>query len=174
MENINIPIRKQKPKLITSIIAIGNPIIDITAEIEEDIIRCYNLNPGDINYATNENLGFYSAIEQMLQVSKTPGGSAQNILRAISWGLRSNQINNNLIKLSMLGSVGGDSYKNQIINSLNQYNIKTDLLEEISNMKTSRCAIGIFNGNKYFLSENQIEYSPSPYYIKVHSHLKTI
>lgn len=111
MENINIPIRKQKPKLITSIIAIGNPIIDITAEIEEDIIRRYNLNPGDINYATNENLGFYSAIEQMLQVSKTPGGSAQNILRAISWGLRSNQINNNLIKLSMLGSVGGDSYK---------------------------------------------------------------
>ena len=153
MENINIPIRKQKPKLITSIIAIGNPIIDITAEIEEDIVRRYNLNPGDINYATDENLGFYSAIEQMLQVSKTPGGSAQNILRAISWGLRSNQINNNLIKLSMLGSVGGDSYKNQIINSLNQYNIKTDLLEEISNMRTSRCAIGIFNGNKYFLSE---------------------
>jgi adenosine kinase len=149
-----IPIKDQKPKQINSIVALGNPMVDIIAEVDEELLHQYNLRKNEINYATNENSDFYSKIDEMMQVSKSPGGSVQNILRALSWNLKSNpSFNINNIKLSMLGCVGKDLYKNQIINSLKSLNIKTNLLEEISNMKTSKCAVATFNGDNYFLSD---------------------
>ena len=53
----------------------------------------------------------------------------------------------------MLGCVGNDILKNKIINTLQQCNIHTNLLEQID-MGTSRCAVGICNNkDRYFLSE---------------------
>ena len=148
-----IPIKKQKPRQINSIVALGNPMVDIIAEVDEELLHQFNLRKSEINYATNENSDFYLKIDEMMQVSKSPGGSVQNILRALSWNLKSNSNDNNSIKLSMLGGVGNDIYKNQIINSLKSLNIRTNLLEEISNMKTSKCAVGIYNRDNYFLSD---------------------
>ena len=148
-----IPIRKQTPRLLKSIIALGNPIIDISAEIEESDLLSYNLRKGGVIYATNENKGFYSVIENKVRTTYAPGGSAQNILRSISWGLNYSNIDeNNQIKLSMLGCVGSDIFSNKIVNCLRQSRIRT-LLEQITNMDTSRCAVGICNGDRYFLSE---------------------
>ena len=157
MQNTSIfqtPIRKQKPKLINSIIALGNPIVDFSAEIEESDIQKYGLKKGEVAFVTNENKGFYSEIEQKLQVFSTIGGSALNILRAISWGLKNNNMDLSAEKkISMLGCVGNDILKNKIINTLQQCNINTNLLEQVD-MGTSRCAVGICNNrDRYFLSE---------------------
>ena len=148
------PIRKQKPKLINSIIALGNPIVDFSAEIDESDIQKYGLKKGEVAFVTNENKGFYLEIEQKLQVFSTIGGSALNILRAISWGLRNSSMDLSAEKkISMLGCVGNDILKNKIINTLQQSNIKTNLLEQID-MATSRCAVGICNNkDRYFLSD---------------------
>ena len=149
-----IPIKKEKTRLINSIIALGNPMIDIIAEVDEDIMQEFNLRKNEINFASNEDMHFYSKIDGMLQVSKSLGGSAQNILRALSWNLKNNPINNmTQIKISMLGSVGNDHYKNQIIRSLNSLNINTNLLEEIQNQRTSKCAVALYNKDRYFLSD---------------------
>ena len=149
-----IPIKKQKPKLINSIIALGNPMIDIIAEVDEETMQQFNLRKNEINFASNDDMNFYSKIDGMLQVSKSLGGSVQNILRSLSWNLKNNPIKNiSQIKISMLGSVGNDHYKTQIIRSLNSLNINTNLLEEIPNQKTSKCAVGIYNGDRYFLSD---------------------
>ena len=143
-------IRKQIPKLINSVIAIGNPMVDITAECERNYIDEFHLNEG-INYATNDNVAFFSRIEEMISVLKSPGGSALNVLRSLSWCLKKNNINNK--KLSMLGSVGNDTYKNMIISSLQSLNINTDLLEQLPNRNTSKCAVAIYENKRYFLSD---------------------
>lgn len=144
-------IRKQIPKLINSIIALGNPMIDITApQCERNYIEEFHLNEG-INYTTNNNLAFFSRIEEMIYVSKSLGGSALNILRSLSWCLKKNNINGK--KLSMLGSVGNDTYKNMIITSLQSLNISTDFLEILQNENTSKCAVAIYDNKRYFLSD---------------------
>ena len=155
MQNTNIfqtPIRKQNPKLINSIIALGNPIVDFSAEIDESDIQKYGLKKGEVAFVTNENRGFYSEIEQKLQVFSTIGGSALNILRAISWGLKNNNLEK---KISMLGCVGNDILKNKIINTLQQCNIHTNLLEQID-MGTSRCAVGICNNKNDIISHDAL------------------
>ena len=149
-----IPIKKQKPRLINSIVALGNPMIDIIAEVDDEIMQQFHFRKNEINFASNEDMQFYSKIDGMLQVSKSLGGSALNILRSLSWNLKNNPIGNiNQIKLSMLGCVGNDNYKKQIIRSLDSLNIKTNLLEEITDKRTSKCAVAIYNGDRYFLSD---------------------
>ena len=143
-------IRRQIPKLINSIIAIGNPMVDITAQCEMNHIEEFHLNEG-INYSTNNNVGFFSRIEEMIYVSKSPGGSALNILRSLSWCLKNNNIKGK--KLSILGSVGDDIYKNMIIRSLQSLDINTELLEQLPNKSTSKCAVAIYENKGYFLTD---------------------
>ena len=38
-----IPIKDQKPKQINSIVALGNPMVDIIAEVDEELLHQYNL-----------------------------------------------------------------------------------------------------------------------------------
>ena len=168
MDNFSIQIKKQKPKLINSIIALGSPIVDILAEIDENDISKYNLKKDEATFANNVNRQFYNDIIGKSHVLEIPGGSAPNILRAISWSLMNNNINlNEQKKLSMLGCVGNDTFKNKIINSLKDYKINTELLEQI-NMETSKCAVGIYDHRRYFLSELSASKCLSDNFVTIH------
>ena len=161
------PFSLSMPKT-SSILAIGNPIIDVTAEIDKECVQNYGLKFGEISFATPQNEGYFNDIENKSEVIYTPGGCAQNTLRVASWCLNKDPHNTEKnYKLTMLGSVGEDIYKNRVINSLTEYGVKP-LIEIISNMKTSRCAIGIGINNKQkcvlpqirasnFLSENFVK-----------------
>ena len=113
MNNFLNQIKDKRPQLINSIIALGSPIVDILAEIDESDIMKYNLKKDEATLANDVNRQFYNDITGKSQVLETPGGSAQNILRATSWSLMLD--NTNLTepkKLSMLGSIGNDTYGN--------------------------------------------------------------
>ena len=132
MNNFLNQIKSQKPQLINSIIALGSPIVDILAEIDESDIMKYNLKKDEATLANDVNRQFYNDITGKSQVFESPGGSAQNILRAISWSLMHD--NTNLTgqkKLSMLGCIGEDTYGKKILNSFNFFNINTELLEKV-------------------------------------------
>ena len=91
------------------------------------------------------------------------GGSIQNILKSLSFNLYQNpdlnNFNNNTnnmniienYKISMLGSVGSDIYKDKIINTLNQSRIEPII--KITNGETSRCAAGFYNKKPYLISD---------------------
>ena len=168
MNNFLNQIKDKRPQLINSIIALGSPIVDILAEIDESDIMKYNLKKDEATLANDVNRQFYNDITGKSQVLETPGGSAQNILRATSWSLMLD--NTNLTepkKLSMLGSIGNDTYGNKIINSLTQFNIKTDLLER-NVMNTSKCAVGIYKHKRYFLSEMSASKHLSDNFVRSH------
>ena len=143
--NINIsPAFSQTMPPLSSIIAIGNPIIDITAVIDKESIQKYGLKWGQTTFMSPENEAFFNEIENKAEVSYTPGGSVQNTLRVASWCLNMDPNNKNKnYKLTMLGSVGDDNYKNKVINSLKIYGVNP-LLQIIPNMHTSRCAVGVY------------------------------
>ncbi len=125
-----------------SMIAIGNPIVDISAEITQEILKLYNLHFGETVFANPSNEGFYKALEDMPQVTYIPGGSIQNTLRVAAWCLYMNPENINLFKVTMLGATGNDTYCNKIISAFNQSGVN-HILQKIPNMETSRCGVGI-------------------------------
>ena len=152
--NLNIsPVSSQTMACLSSIIAIGSPIIDITSQIDKELINKFGLKWGETVFATPENIEFFNEIENMPEVSYTPGGSVQNTLRVASWCLNSDpSAKNKNFKLTMLGSVGNDINKDRVINSLKAYGVNP-LLQIIPNMKTSRCAVGIYQKERCLLPE---------------------
>jgi adenosine kinase len=154
MNALNIsPVSTQTMPKINSIIAIGNPIIDITANLDKDSLQKYGLKWGETVFANPENVSFFIEIENKAEVTYIPGGSVQNTLRVASWCLNSDPNNENKnYKLTMLGSVGDDIYKDKVINSLKAYGVNP-LLQIIPNMKTSRCAVGTYKKERCLLPE---------------------
>ena len=145
----NIP--SFQPKF-TSIIGIGNPIVDITAEINKEFIDKYGLHINEITFVNDNNYKFFGELVEMSKETHTPGGSILNTLRVSSCCLNMKSANKNKFKISMLGSVGDDNNKKRIIKSLGKAGVNP-ILETIKGQETSRCGIGIVQKEKYRLAD---------------------
>lgn len=144
--NINSKIR------FHSLIAIGNPIVDISAEITKEILNKYNLQFGQTVFVNATNVGFYQELENMPKVTYIPGGSIQNTLRVTAWCLYMNPENIRNFKLTMLGATGKDNYRDKIINAFKDLGVN-HILELIPNFQTSRCGVGIHQKERCLVPE---------------------
>ena len=135
-----------------SMIAIGNPIVDISAEITKQILDQFQLRFGQTVFANQSNIGFYQELENMPQVTYIPGGSIQNTLRVTAFCLNTNPMNAKMFKLTMLGATGKDNYRDKIINAFNQLGVN-HILEIVPNMPTSRCGVGIHQKERCLVPE---------------------
>ena len=135
-----------------SMIAIGNPIVDITAEVSKGSLQKYRLKWGETVFADPTNIGFFDELESKPQVTYIPGGSIQNTLRVASWCLNMEPQNQNKYSITMIGATGNDEYKDKIINALNACGVKP-LLQTIPNMSTSRCGVSIYKKERSCLPE---------------------
>ena len=143
---------KINPKIrFNSLLAIGNPIVDISAEVTKDILIKYNLKFGETVFANQSNSGFYQELENMPQVTYIPGGSIQNTLRVAALCLNMEN-KSSFFKLTMLGATGKDNYRNKIISAFDQLGVQ-HILEIIPNMPTSRCGVGIHQKERCLLPE---------------------
>ena len=135
-----------------SIIAIGNPIVDISAQVDKESIQKYRLKWGETVFANQSNIGFFDELESKPEVSYIPGGSIQNTLRVCSWVLNMEPQNYGKYQITMLGATGKDKYKDKIINALSSAGVK-NLLQEIPDKLTSRCGVGIYKRERCLLPE---------------------
>ena len=150
--SISQNIRIQDNFRFRSVIAIGNPIVDISAEVDKESIQKYRLKWGETVFADQSNIGFFSDLESKPQVTYIPGGSIQNSLRVASWCLNMEPSNQGKFSITMLGATGNDGYKDKIINALKSAGVKP-LLQAIPNMSTSRCGVGIYKKERCLLPE---------------------
>ena len=162
----NNDMKNKERSEFNSIIGIGDCIVDIITEINEQIINSYHLENDKTKYIDENNKNIFKELEAKSQITYVPGGSVQNILRVLSYILHEKSDNNNNnfnsninininlgieYKLSMLGCLGEDVYKDKIINSLKY--CKINPLLKFSNGETSRCAACFYNKKPYLISE---------------------
>ena len=135
-----------------SLIAIGNPIVDISSEVDKESIQKYRLRWGETVFTDQYNIGFFDELESKPEVTYIPGGSIQNSLRVASWCLNMEPQNRGKYSITMLGATGQDGYRDKIINALKLSGVK-DLLQAIPNMETSRCGVGIYKKERCLLPQ---------------------
>jgi adenosine kinase len=63
------------------ILGLGNPIIDISASVDEETVKKYSLEWGQTVFRNDENGGIYEHIESQSDVTYIPGGSITNSIR---------------------------------------------------------------------------------------------
>ena len=150
-----------------SLIAIGNPIVDITAQTDEETLKKFNLKLGGTVFANDENKGYFDLLEIDPNVKYIPGGSIQNTLRVASWCINMEPQTSKLFKITMLGATGKDNYREKIINAFTLSGVNY-LLECIPEEKTSRCGVGIIKKERCLLPEIRASNKISEKFIKEH------
>jgi hypothetical protein len=130
------------PTTIKSIIGIGNPIVDITAECDDETLKKYGLEFGGTVFANEKNMSFYHELETKPEVTYIPGGSITNTLRVCSWALSMDPSTKDNFTLSLLGAVGNDLYKDKILAALERDEVKP-ILQIKTGIETSRCGVAI-------------------------------
>ena len=144
--------KKVRPEIL-SLIALGDPIVDITSEIGTDIIKKYNLKWGDTVFLDeNNDNGVYGELERMPEVRYIPGGAVENSIRVLAWCLNMDPNTKNRYKITMMGCAGDDLYRQKVLNALNELNVNA-LFETLPNEKTSRCGVGIYRKERFLITQ---------------------
>ena len=136
-----------------SLIALGNPIVDITVSIDKETLQNYGLEYRRTIFCNEKTQKFLDELDKKPIVTYTPGGSVMNTLRVCSWCLNMNQNESGKHKITMLGAIGNDIFKDKIINSLRE--AKVEPLLEILQEKTSKCGVGIYKKDRCLVPDIQ-------------------
>ena len=144
--------KKVRPEIL-SLIAIGDPIVDITSEIGTDIIKKYNLKWGDTVFLDeNNDNGVFGELESMPKVRYIPGGAVENSIRVLAWCLNMDPNIKNRYRITMMGCAGDDLYRQKVLNALKELNVNA-LFETLPNEKTSRCGVGIYRKERFLITQ---------------------
>ncbi|KAI9588379.1 adenosine kinase isoform X2 [Glossina fuscipes] len=86
------------------LIGCGNPLLDIVASVDKDLLERYNLKPNDAILARDEHMHLYKDLDEKYNADYMAGGSVQNTLRVCQWILGTPKV------ATFFGCVGKDDY----------------------------------------------------------------
>jgi sugar/nucleoside kinase (ribokinase family) len=161
---------KQERPEIFSLVALAEPISDIIVEVDESIMKKYGLKSRGtilIKEKDDEKETIFEELEKMPNVEYALGGSAQNTVRVLRWCLNFESYKSEIFKVSMIGSIGDDLYKDKILASLKKLGVNP-IFEILKNDKTSRCAVCIYKKEKSFATQIMASKRLSEEFVKEH------
>lgn len=82
----------------------GNPLLDISANVDEDFLIKYKLNPNNAILADKKHKPLYNELIEKFNAEFIAGGSVQNALRVAQWVLGKPKLT------TFFGCVGKDNY----------------------------------------------------------------
>ncbi|KAJ2945390.1 hypothetical protein O0L34_g193 [Tuta absoluta] len=86
------------------LVGIGNPLLDISAVVDDSLLSKYELNPDDAIMAEEKHMPLYKELMENYKADFIAGGSVQNSLRVAQWFLKKPHI------CTYMGCVGEDDY----------------------------------------------------------------
>lgn len=90
-----------------SILGLCNPLLDITAYVEQETLTKYNLKANDAILAGEEHKNLCKELVEKYPVEYTAGGSAQNVMRVAAGILKRQQVDGNIM---FSGCIGKDEF----------------------------------------------------------------
>jgi len=63
------------------VVGLGNPLLDISANVDEDFLSKYDLKPNNAILAEEKHKPMYDEMIKKYKVDYIPGGATQNTLR---------------------------------------------------------------------------------------------
>ncbi|XP_028173697.1 adenosine kinase [Ostrinia furnacalis] len=87
-----------------ALVGIGNPLLDISAIVDDELLKKYGLQPDDAIMAEEKHMPLYRELMEKYKAEFIAGGSVQNSLRVAQWILKKPHI------CTYFGCVGNDDY----------------------------------------------------------------
>ncbi|XP_075980222.1 adenosine kinase 2 isoform X2 [Anticarsia gemmatalis] len=128
------------------LVGIGNPLLDISACVGEDLLEKYDLHPNDAIMAEEKHMPLYHELMDKYNAEFIAGGSVQNSLRVAQWILKKPNI------CTYFGCVGDDDYATILRERATADGVK--LCYQVSKeVPTGTCAV-LVTGTKRSLCAN--------------------
>ncbi|CAD5114209.1 DgyrCDS3354 [Dimorphilus gyrociliatus] len=87
----------------------GNPLLDISADVNEEFLKKYDLEPNNAILAEDKHKVMYDDLVANFNVDFTPGGAAQNTARVAQWLIAIPK------SVSYVGCIGNDDKYGKIL-----------------------------------------------------------
>jgi len=117
------------------LLGIGNPLLDISATVEQPLLDKYDLKRANAVLADPEkHLTLFTDLQSNYQVEYTAGGAAQNSIRGAQWMLQIPGATN------YIGCVGSDENGKNMKQAAESYGVTTHYLVDEST-PTGTCAV---------------------------------
>lgn len=130
--------QKQGTKSDFCILGIGNPILDISANVPIETINKYGLKLDNAILAEEKHLPLYKELITNYDVEFIPGGATLNTIRVAQWMLQSKE------STAYIGCIGKDKYGSQLANGARDDGVSVHFLED-EKTPTGTCACLINN-----------------------------
>ncbi|XP_068617600.1 uncharacterized protein Adk2 [Battus philenor] len=116
------------------LIGIGNPLLDISAIVDEKLLKKYDMQPDDAIMAEPKHMPLYNELIDNYNAEFIAGGSVQNSLRVAQWILKTPNV------CTYLGCVGNDKYA-QILKERAEAEGVRVLYQVTEEVPTGTCAV---------------------------------
>lgn len=135
----------------------GNPLLDMTAVVDEAYLQKYDLKPNNAILAEDKHRPIYEElVNENYKISYSPGGATQNTIRVAQWYIREPE------STSFVGCIGQDTFGDKLKACMKSERIRTNYLTDPTKA-TGVCAVLITGGNRSLVTRldaaNEYKYS---------------
>ncbi|KAI8815959.1 Ribokinase-like protein [Fimicolochytrium jonesii] len=114
-------------------LGIGNPLLDMSAVVDAEFLKKYNLKSNDAILAGEEHKPLYKEMPEKYEVEYVAGGATQNSMRGAQWLLPAKST-------VYIGCVGKDANAQKLREAAAKDGLRTEYLED-AEAATGLCAV---------------------------------
>merc|ERR1719446_1218289 len=124
-----------------AILGMGNPLLDISAEVTQDTYDKYGLLPGNAILAEEKHMPIYAELAAKPDVKYIAGGATQNSIRVAQWMVQEPNMT------AYMGCVGDDEYSAKMREVMEKDGVKALYMVDKAT-PTGTCAVCITGNNR--------------------------
>ncbi|XP_030466760.1 adenosine kinase 2 [Syzygium oleosum] len=127
------------------LLGMGNPLLDISAVVDDDFLRKYDIKLNDAILAEDKHLPMYDEMTNKYSVDFIAGGATQNSIRVAQWML---QIPG---ATSFIGCIGKDKFGDEMKKHAKLAGVNVHYYED-ENAPTGTCAVCVVGGERSLIA----------------------
>lgn len=123
------------------ILGMGNPLLDISAAVSEDVLTKYDLEANNAILAEEKHAPLYTELAALDNVTYVAGGATQNSIRVAHWMLQTSGAT------SYIGAIGDDDFGKKMSTCCTEDGVNAQYFVN-SEVPTGTCAVLITGENR--------------------------
>ncbi|KAL9997104.1 putative adenosine kinase [Helianthus debilis subsp. tardiflorus] len=127
------------------LLGMGNPLLDISAVVDQDFLKKYDIKPNNAILAEDKHLPMYDEMSSKYNVEYIAGGATQNSIRVAQWLL---QIPG---ATSFMGCIGKDKYGEEMKKNSKSAGVNVHYYED-ETAPTGTCAVCVVGGERSLIA----------------------
>ncbi|XP_021289121.1 adenosine kinase 2 [Herrania umbratica] len=127
------------------LLGMGNPLLDISAVVDEDFLKKYDIKLNNAILAEEKHIPMYEEMASNSNVEYIAGGATQNSIKVAQWML---QIHG---ATSYMGCIGKDKFGEEMKKNSTAAGVNVQYLEDES-APTGTCAVCVVGGERSLIA----------------------